>query len=278
MYNKKYISSFTDFNRLVVIGSTTESIDLDFKLELEIENISKKDKPKKAEELASDICQFANSFGGVLIIGIEERKDELSGKKVAASIPGIDNSEEISRFINDSVLPLIHPKNISIDLVCFNAKTNNHNQIVAINVLPIVVGVACVCSEAPPYSAKYPYRTHYGKRYLHPTEVEKRMADSYRIIPIKLEEIACSTRNVSLYPSLSKEPLDKVNRIDSKEDNIVLMEILKYEYKLNINGIDMNIPFSLTKDVWMTEKQTIGILLTTRLIISPDRKEIYFNL
>ena len=50
------------------------------------------------------------------------------------------------------------------------------------------------------------------------------------------------------------------------------------ELRYNVNGIDINIPFSMTKDVWLTEKARIGILLTTRLIIAADRKEIRFDL
>ena len=276
MDRSKYISTMADLERLVLMGVTTESTDIDFKLELKVEGLNQKEKRKKSVELASDICQFANSFGGVLLVGIEEAEQGKNGKKVAVSIPGVDNFEEVSRFINDSVLPLIHPKNLNIGLTCIG--TENSNQVVAVNIRPLAVGVACVCDPILPYSSIYPYRTHYGKSYLHPTEVEKRMADSYRLIPIKLEELSSSTRDVKIYPSLIKEPLDQLSRIDSKEENILLVGISKYEYCLNINGVDINIPFSLTKDVWITEKNKIGILLSISLIITSDRKELKFKL
>ncbi len=272
----RYIKNSIDLAQSVQLGITTESIYMDFKLNIDLGSKSPKKKQELAEELALDICQFANTWGGVLLLGVKEAEDDIDGKKVAAEFSGVHNFEELSRFVNDSVLPLIYPREINIDLICL--KTPKRTQVVAINVSPLSVGVSCVCTPSPPYSPKYPYRTHYGKRYLHPIEVEKRMSDSNRSIPIKLEDLCARTGEVTLYPKIEKETIDRPERWDYQETNILLKNISSYEFSLKISGIDVNIPYSLVRDVWFTEKKTIGILLSTRLIITSDRKNINLGL
>ena len=275
-FRPKYIRRFNDLSEVVKLDETTESIILDFKRQIDISEISRNEKKKKAEELALDICQFANTWGGVLLIGVAEAKNTITSKKVAKHLIGVENHEEISQFINDSVLPLLYPKNISIEVLCID--TVDFKHLTSINVLPLTDTIGCVCSDAPPYSPKYPYRTHYGKQYLHPLEIEKRMSDSYRFVPIRLHELLSKTREVELYPSVEKYPIDNSKRVDSKTLNVVLKEVSNYEYRLNICGIDINIPFSLTRDVWLTENNKIGILLQTKLCISSDRKSVSFAL
>lgn len=277
-YQRKpsYIRNYHELVASIKLSLTEESITLDFKREINITEKKNKNEKNFAEELALDICQFANSWGGVLLIGVSEKEDKETGRKVADQFVGVTQYEKIARFINNSVFALIHPKNIQVDVVCI--ETLDRKQLISINISPLTTGVAFVCSQSPPYSSKYPYRTHYGKRYLHPLEVQKRMTDSNRIIPIKLQELMEFTQEVKLYPEIQKEIIDKIDRIDSKIPNIVLKEVMKNEYRLNINGIDINIPFSLTRDVWMTERTKIGIILHISLSISSDRKSIYFNI
>lgn len=275
-FRPRYIRNYHELTSYIKPNFTEESITLDFKQEINFSIVKEKKKKDPAEELALDICQFANSWGGVLLIGISEIEDQERKRKIANQFIGVSEYEKTSRFINNSVLPLIHPKDINIDLVCI--ETPENIQLISMNIFPLIRGVACVCSQSPPYSSKYPYRTHYGKRYLHPLEVQKRMSDTHRIIPIKLQELMDSTHDVELYPTILKDPIDKSSRVDSKFPNIILKEVLNSEYRLNINGVDINIPFSLTRDVWMTEKNRIGIILHVGLSISPDRKSISFNL
>jgi hypothetical protein len=100
------------------------------------------------------------------------------------------------------------------------------------------------------------------------------MSTSNRSVPIKLDELLKHSREVTLYPKVQKESLDKPEKWDSLGTNILLKNVSSYEFTLAISGIEINIPFSLAKDIWLTEKNTIGILLNAQLILTSDRKNI----
>ncbi len=255
-------------DRFVRLGETEESITLEFKREFNNK------KENAAEEIALDICQFSNAIGGVILIGVEEKSTPGTGKKVAHCYKN-SNYGDISRFINDKVLPLIHPKPISIDIVSIDIEKNK--SLTAINVTPLARGLACVAENTPPYAGKYPYRTHYGKKYFNPAEVERIMANSNRYIVIKLLEVFTTNKEVRIYPSVQKEEAKPNLSWDSKDCTVVIKCVNSSEFTLNIAGIDINIPYSLTKDVWITEDEKIGILLDIKLKISPDRRNIYFD-
>lgn len=271
-----YIRTIHDLNRSIRIGETTESITLDFKVEIALKEVSKSKKAETAEELALDICQFANTFGGVLLVGVKEEQEETTGRKVASQYVNVTNFNDLSEFLSNNVLHLIYPPDINIEVSLIFVEQSKH--IIAINVFPLSSGASCVYSNTPPYLAKYPYRTHYGKKYLHPSEVEKRMSHGDRRILIKLREMSSITKEVIIYPEVEKLAPLRSDSWDSKGINTIIKNITNHEYTLSINGITINIPFSLTKDVWLTEKGLIGILLGTRLSISADRKSIQLNL
>ncbi len=260
------IDSKSTLNENVTLGFTEENGQLDFKREINTKS--------DGSEIALDICQFLNSMGGVILVGVEEKIGQHN-KKVATSF--IDtNYEEVARFINDKVLNQIHPKGIKLNLS--SIAVNSSVSILAVNIYPIAEGIACVSNNQPPFAMKFPYRTHYGKKYYSPPEASKHMSNSNRSIFIKLVELAEKHNEVRIYPDLSKENASSDLTWESTDNNVVLKNIGDYEYTINTCGIDVNIPFSLTKDVWITEKSEIGILLGMELIVSSDRKEIFFNL
>ena len=85
-------------------------------------------------------------------------------------------------------------------------------------------------------------------------------------------------KEVALYPSISKKEADRNLSWDSKDSTVILKEVNDSEYKLNIAGIDINIPYSITRDAWITEDNKIGILLEIKLVVSSDRRTILFDL
>ncbi len=267
-HKSNFIKSKRELGSLVKLGETVESIAIEFKRELDLT------KRNSAEETALDICQFSNANGGVILIGVEEKSIPDTQKKVAYNYINV-NYETISQFINDKVLPLIHPKSIQLDII--SIEIEEKKNIVAINIAPLARGLACVALNTPPYAGKYPYRTHYGKKYFNPLEVEKLMSNSNRYIPIKLQEVFSTNREVTVYPSIIKEEAKKNLSWDTKDFTVIIKNVSGSEFTLNIAGIDINIPYSLTKDVWTTEDEKIGILLAVKLIISSDRRNIYFD-
>lgn len=260
------IRTLGELNSNVTINKTTESLSLEFKKTINIggRNVD--------EEVALDICQFANSRGGVILLGVEEKMFE--GKKVAGGYLDTD-FELISRFINDKVVPLINPRSVSIDL--FSISINENLRIVSINIQPLASGLACVCKNYPPFQQKFPYRTNYGKKYFNPTEVEIKMSDKNRHIEIKISKYLLISSEVKLYPSVKKEDIENNASWDIRDDNTFISSLGESEYTLKISGVAVNIPFSLTRDVWITEHNKIGILLDVQLTIDKSRKNILFD-
>jgi len=264
-----FITNKKELDKLVVLGQSEETYHLEFKKELNYL------KPKIEEEIALDITQFLNSMGGVIIFGIEELLNPQLGKKVATNYVNVE-FEKLSKFINDRVVPIVHPKQISLEL--FSISINPTTTIVAVNIKPLAISLACVHQKQAPFAAKFPYRSHYGKKYFSPQEVEKIMSKSNRYVPIKLNELSQEAKEITLYPDVIKEKAEDGLSWDISDCTTVLKGVGASEYSLNVAGIDINIPFSLTRDVWLTEKNTIGVLLEIKLVISANRKNIHFDL
>jgi hypothetical protein len=261
------INNLCELNNRIRLGETEESLTLEFKREIDVA------KDRNSEEIALDICQFLNTKGGVILVGAKE--ELMNGKKVITQYLNID-SERVLRFLNDTVITLINPKNITVRPVVIGV--NSFTTILAINISPLINGVSCVCKMQPPYSQKYPYRTHYGKKYFTPIEVEQLMSNQFRYISIKLEQLIDKTREVVIYPSITKEEIANASSWDVRDDNILVKSIGQSEYRLNICGIDINVPFSLTNDVWETEDGKIGVYLKISLVVDKQRKKINFTL
>lgn len=253
----------------ITLGITSESEELEFKRFIDFQN------KKSAEELALDICQFANSNGGEIFIGVKEIENTQKQLKTAESYVDI-NIEKTLEFINNKVIQLIHPKTVKFEIKPITIDENTN--ILSINVRPLASGVACVCNNQEPYYQKFPYRTNYGKKYLNPSDVELRMTNKNRYIRITLEELIEQSKYVTLFPEVKKDEISKDLSWDTKEPISVLKQIRNTEYTVNIAGIDINIPYSLTEDVWITETQTIGILLKVNLTINSDRKKVKFEI
>lgn len=262
-----FIRSFLELESIITLGETTESLILEFKREVNYK------KENIYEEIALDICQFANSLGGVIIFGLEEKVNE-SGKRVASTYVNFD-FDCFSKFLNDKILPIIYPKDIRLSI--FSVDIRSGVCIAALNILPLAMGLACVSSSGPPYYQRYPYRTHYGKKYYSPLEVERVISNPYRYMYIRLNEFITAVREVVLYPSIKKEEPSRKLSWDTKELTVLITDIGESEYTLSVAGLAVNIPYGITRDVWMTENKKIGLLISASLVISSDRKNVYFD-
>lgn len=217
-----------DFERLIHLGETSESIHWDYKQYFS---------PKKSEDFAIDLAAFANTFGGTLLIGVAEKTDGV--KKVASGfVPGI-NVEEIRKTVHTHISEIISPK-IDVQVVPIEV---SGNLVVAINVEPSInlVGV-CLDRDRRQYS--FPYRTEFGNRFLTLEEVEERMADNKtRAMYLKLKKYIPSGGKVNVYPA----PIAN-NKIEWRFEWIHNSE---NEIRLDQNGYrSIDIPISFIEEVW----------------------------
>ena len=217
-----------DFESLVHLGETSESIHWDYKQSFN---------PKKAEDLAIDLAAFANTFGGTLLIGVAEKSD--GAKKVASGfVPGI-NVEEIRKTVHTHISEIISPK-IDVQVVPIDV---SGNLIVAINVEPSV-NLVGVCLDKDRRSFNFPYRTEFGNQFMTFEEVEKRMVDNKtRAMYLKLKKYIPSGGKVNVYPA----PIAN-NKIEWRFEWIHNSE---NEIRLDQNGYrSIDIPISFIEEVW----------------------------
>jgi Putative DNA-binding domain len=95
-----------DIVRLIE-NAIPESKTLDFKRELRLEKESEK------KELLNDIAALANSEGGVLVVGVDEKQDANGqGSSTAGSIVGfaVANQQQFKQRIEDLVYSSIEPR------------------------------------------------------------------------------------------------------------------------------------------------------------------------
>ena len=78
------INSREDFESLIQIDKTSESIHWDYKQQFNDE---------KKSDIAIDLAAFANTLGGTLLIGVSEKN--IDGRKVANSLFNVDDFEKI---------------------------------------------------------------------------------------------------------------------------------------------------------------------------------------
>jgi predicted HTH transcriptional regulator len=96
-----FIHSTSEFQAAVQLGSTPESLVLEFKETINDWNPPAAD-PKRQErrkeaqkEMCRDIAQFANTLGGCLLVGVSEQLDATRGIKVSGSIAPIQEVEQL---------------------------------------------------------------------------------------------------------------------------------------------------------------------------------------
>ena len=224
----KPFKSAQDFESLIHLGETPESIHWDYKQSFS---------PKKSEDFAIDLAAFANTFGGTLLIGVAEKSDGV--KKVASGfVPGI-NVEEIRKTVHTHISEIISPK-IDVQVVPIEV---SGNLVVAINVEPSInlVGV-CLDRDRRQYS--FPYRTEFGNRFMTLEEVEERMADNKtRAMYLKLKKYIPSGGKVNVYPA----PIAN-NKIEWRFEWIHNSE---NEIRLDQNGYrSIDSPISFIEEVW----------------------------
>lgn len=97
--------------RALIENEVIESAHLEYKRDIHFNN----DKEKK--ELLADICSFCNIGGGVILYGIDEKREEGKTTGIPSSICGLSvNVDEIIRKIDESVRHSIEPRVIGLKM------------------------------------------------------------------------------------------------------------------------------------------------------------------
>ena len=241
------IKNQPDFESLIHIGETSECIHWDYKQAFN---------SKDSDAIAIDLAAFANTYGGTLLIGVTEKKE--NGLKVASGfVPNID-VEEIKKHVFTNILDLISPK-IDGKIVQFDV---SGNVVVAINVEPSV-NLVSVCLDKNRLSFCFPYRTEYGNRYMSFQEVEKRMMDNKtRAMYLKLKKLIPSKGRVTLYPfPIANYQAQWFAEWNSGSENEITL--WRNDYRCII------VPLTYIDEVWKGN-DGVCMKMNTRLYCSPN--------
>lgn len=177
MTRSAFIYTPFDFAEVVQLGTTTESLFLDFKKTINTKA------PDEQQEICRDIAQFANTEGGCLVIGVNERKDPTTGIKVAESISGLPEPDQMQQWIEQAIRNYLVPATFSHDVSIIQAPKG---AVIAVNVPPSRHLVALWENRAKRPTIEYVRRTSHGKDWMNPDEVERHLMDGSRAAKLAL--------------------------------------------------------------------------------------------
>jgi hypothetical protein len=219
-------------------------------------------------KIAKDICAFANTFGGTLLLGVVEKMNSKN-EKTAQSIKNQDQIEAIKIFINDNVLRLINPH---IELDIFPINIDGHGTIIAVNVPPILSTIASVdTSPGADHRFSFPYRTSYGNKFFSAEAIKDVMSKNTRQTKYLLKK----------YSSLHNW-IDITTPVFWKPNDLNLnMTVIRPQTRLNgfkedyceiiVEGKGMNLPYEFIDTIWSTAEDKIGLFLNVFIVIPEDK-------
>src|SRR5262249_32938104 len=134
-------------------------------------------------ELGRGVSQFANSLGGTLLLGVDERKDPATNIKTAINIGGVKDADQTRERIETAIRNVLVPADLdrTIDFIT----TASGAVVVAVNIAPShrVIWVANT-----PESLAVVRRTNHGKEYMRPGEIERLWSNTLRSAQIAFNE------------------------------------------------------------------------------------------
>jgi hypothetical protein len=189
------ITDVATFQRAVVLGQTSEDRNLEFKSEYRWQK--GKGPPGEAEELSRDVAAFANTDGGVLLVGVAERED--SGRRIADKIANIENVDGLKQWIEQSIRNNLTPSTFS-RAIAEIVLPDGEGTILAVNI-PQSLYLVAMWTTAGKKGIEYLHRTDHGKVWFNPDEVERQIMNGSRAMQIRLAQ---------LFRQLTKKPDDRI--------------------------------------------------------------------
>lgn len=147
-----YIRTPDELARVVTIDETTENIVFDFKRTINDWNVARgvpnRDDLKAAaqKETCRDISQFANTFGGCLLIGVAEHRDPVTRLKIAHAIHAVTDPDSMRQWIEQAIRNYLVPATFSRDIAIVD---DPRGTVLAVNVPPRRHGSMCPAYRKP---------------------------------------------------------------------------------------------------------------------------------
>ncbi len=251
------------------LAGSGERHSLEFKVKVE------QKKPDYLQELARDLAQFANGWGGSLVVGVSDDR----------TIVGVTNPAQIRDWIQEAIRNHLVPSTFlpAVEQIDVGGK-----QIVVANVEPSI-GLIAVWDRNR--AIEYPYRKDHKKAYLTPDEVQTMIRDQ----PARAAKLAVSSAlsrlakgdlalevpvdlvsQVWIYEQLPNRGYEwqvtrKDVRIKGAIDNESKVVLPDRELVLHVETSEgqmpVAVPYGLIKEAWATQHSTFGLLLGVRVAL-----------
>lgn len=284
-----YIRTVEELDAGVKMGVTNEDLVLDFKTTIDNWDLPKaakdyhKLKAKAEQETCRDIAQFANTNGGCLLIGVEERLDLATGLKVAVAINQVSEPDKMREWIEQAIANYLVPATFAhpIDIL-----RDPRGIVVAVNVPPSLHLVALWHSERrsqfeEKHSIEYLYRDSHGKKWMNPDEVERHIMNGSRAAKLAFElAVSQATKHevrvAGGYWGFPEDPRpnDKYSPWNVK-GSVTIGRTNEHWFELIIPYGSatrcINLPYSVVEHVWVGSDEQLNLLLSVRVVFRGDQ-------
>lgn len=173
-----YIRTPEEFAAAVTIGTTTETLTLDFKGTIDHrfpKGTPDKVKQEVQQETCRDVAQFANTNGGCLLIGVAERLDPITNLKLADAIHAVTEPDAMRQWVEDAIRNYLVPATFSRDIAIV---ADPRGTVLAVNVPPSIHLITLWDSQR--HTIECLRRTSHGKDWMNPDELERHIMNGSR--------------------------------------------------------------------------------------------------
>jgi Putative DNA-binding domain len=264
-----FVRNTQDFAARVTLGTTTESLHMEFKGDISGWNVLDRAARQRAQlETCRDIAQFANTLGGTVLIGVVEQP-RSDGLKVATCIMPVPEVDTLRAWIEEAIANHLVPSTVSVEILPIRLE---QGHILALNVPPSRHAV--YVWDRATHKIECLRRTNHGKAWMNPDEMERHLMDGSRAAQIAFNEVLNQAKG---------KHVDLAGRIDGDRDaafgavtpsapkwiDIGAVGDRTFELRIGYGTKSpcVNIPYGLIREIWRGPDQKICLLLSARLVL-----------
>jgi hypothetical protein len=268
---------------LTAVLKTPESLVLEFKTTIDKWNTPKtakeweKRRAEGQQETCRDIAQFANTNGGCLLIGVQERNDPVTQLKVADGVCGVSDPEGMKDWIEKAISNYLVPSTFSHEIKEIH---DPKGIVLAVNIPPSLHLVALWHSERKSqfeekHSIEYLYRDSHGKKWMNPDEVERHLMNGSRAARLRFNDAFAEAPQGQVHIAGGCWQRSE-NRSTGAQDQawrsawvtVGLMTDRWFELKFTVgeNTLSLNLPYGVIKEAWVGADECLNLLLSIRVV------------
>jgi Putative DNA-binding domain len=263
---------------LAAVVKTPESLVLEFKGTIDKWNIPKTVKnwdelrAEGQQETCRDIAQFANTNGGCLLIGVQERVDPVTQLKVADRICGVTDPERMKEWIEEAISNYLVPATLSHDI---KEILDPNGVVLAVNIPPSIHAVTLWNRKQ--HTIEVVRRTSYGRASMNPDELERHIMNGSRAtklaFDLALDE--APTREVRVaggYWTRVGNPPDTLLRPWNPDAPVNVGQVGDQWFELQFGRIgnanrSLVVPFGVVQQSWVGADERVYLMLSVRVVL-----------